>query len=162
MVVYASCDASFCPGKGVAAWAGHIASERGTYSDAGSFVKIRKRSIQEAECHAIANVVWLAVTTELCLPGDYLIINSDARQVLNMYREKRYEMFAALHTDAIEYVWDVVEWNELTLELRHIKAHTGRRDARSRANEWCDETARSYMQRLRRWTPRRTERVGIF
>jgi len=35
-------------------------------------------------------------------------------------------------------------------KFRHVKAHTGRDNARSKANEWCDENAKKHATRVLR------------
>lgn len=137
MVVTINTDASYCHKRKAAGYAFWITSKEGRVKRAG---KLRKAETSfEAEAMAIANALHVFIT--LKLDCTYLIINTDCANVITAVKHRS-------PADVIKKISKLIDQTGIKkYELRHVKAHSGKKDARSFVNEWCDKMAKYHMRR---------------
>jgi ribonuclease HI len=98
-----------------------------------------------AEMQAICNVLYIARTDGYVLPGDEVLIQTDCRaaiQGLTGFRE-----VVGRELDAQKTFRKLSE--SIFVDLRHVKGHTSRDEARYRANHHCDRQAYAAMKRAK-------------
>lgn len=144
MIVTVNTDASFREGSaGYAFW---IVCNLGRIQKGGKLRGVI-RSPHDAETMAIANALHTLVHAKFdgirkvivntdCLPAIASIKKTDNEK-------RKVKVLAALKVK--QYIL-VLKSKGISVEFRHVKAHNGAPDARSRVNEWCDRTAKHYMK----------------
>lgn len=144
MLVTIFTDASHCPETKSAGYGYWIISDRGHLKGGAEF-KSTVKNIHQAESMAVVNALYGAILAGIAQKGDTILVQSDSTPALNIleYLCKKEE-----------YVEIIKEWSRLTREMdkviyRHVKAHSGAKDARSYANRYCDNVARVSMRRMR-------------
>lgn len=141
-------DASYCPETGVGAFAFWISSDAGPVLKSGILKAPLNGSIS-AEAAAIANAVCFLSRTAKRLRR--VIINTDCLSVKNFLMEeatikKQNETVKRavkyVHSKCIELGW--------TLDVRHVKAHSGVATSRKYVNSWCDGEAKRVLREYRK------------
>lgn len=142
MLVTIMTDASHCPDSKVGGYGYWIVSERGRLKGGAEF-KSTVKTVNHAEAMAIVNGMYCALMAGLVQDGDAILVQTDSMTAISV-----------LSGDIGGYDKILAEWKRLTngvlrIVFRHVKAHSGVRDARSHANRYCDEVARKSMRRAR-------------
>lgn len=138
-------DASFCPNTKAAGYGGWVVCDRGNNANGGA-IKGAPNS-GAAETMAICNVIWEGFNAKLIQPNDYLIVQTDCATAIKVYEEARWTSEA--EGSAFKWLNDQIRKFNLTIEFRHVKGHSNVQDTRSKAQRFCDERARSAMQKER-------------
>lgn len=142
-------DASFSKEHKVGGFAFYIVCDRFKIFKGGMF-RVNPVNPMEAEMMCMANTIY-TLTIQKDLPSTNLIvINSDClysfdkigrkkphpigKKVANLLRELR------IKTSYLDVI-------KPKFEFRHVKAHTGNKNGRSLANEWCDKEAKKWMRK---------------
>lgn len=117
-------------------------------SNGSGVFKSRPANPTDAELMAIGN----AIVSLLNMPTDefptckWLVLNTDSTSA-----KKRIGTRTDATAKRVAELWDsLVEKSCATRhEIRHVKAHSGKDDARSWVNEWCDGQAKAKMREAR-------------
>lgn len=138
-------DASHCPDTLAGGYGCWIASNRGSKEFGGPLNDAMDSA--EIEAKAACNALHYAITNGLVKRRDVILIQVDALAALEMFNGRRKPRLREL--EILEWINNIAARNDLTLRYRHVKGHTNNRDARSRAQQKCDDLARQYMQQER-------------
>lgn len=138
-------DASFCPNTKAAGYGGWVVCDRGNNASGGPLNGAPTSGA--AETMAICNVVWEGFKANLIQCGDHLTIQTDCATAIKVYKEARWT--SAVEGSAFKWLNDQARKYNLTIEFRHVKGHSNVQDTRSKAQRFCDERARSAMQKER-------------
>ena len=154
MLVTILTDASRCPDTGASGYGYWIASGRGK-RPGGAVLGEGGRTpcITTAEMMAVANALTVAINAGLVQRGDDVLVQSDSTAATDTLKGRHSRHVCGVTDKMVEvkeYVRRLALEHDLTLEYRHVKAHTGRQDARSLANEHCDRRAKKFMREVRR------------
>ncbi|HWV46985.1 MAG TPA: RNase H family protein [Nitrospira sp.] len=146
MRVTVMCDASHCPETHVAGYGFWLASSRGSWGGGGRIVR-QVSNPMVAEMMAIANSLWIGLNKGTICSGDHLLIQSDcigAMDKLTKLVPKTKE-----EIEVRSYFTKMVCEHKLKVDFRHVRGHTGQKDARSCANHHCDRRAYREMRYAR-------------
>lgn len=136
MLVTIYTDASFKQGK--ASWAAWIKSQSGT-------LKLHNRihSAVDGPAHAEMIAVKHAVNAVLCenWPVSIFFINTDCMAVCHAFWPWMDQSNENVNRIADE-INAIADKRDITVRVKHVKAHTGRSDVRSFLNKWCDRKAK--------------------
>ena len=136
-------DASFCVKTKAAGYAFIISYSNSRDKVSGALVKTVPNSAQEAEVMCIANA--LARFADMKVKTKLLVINIDCKFAIPKMESPTIDLpYAYLLVNAL--IKRVKAELGCTVEFRHVKAHSGVGDSRSRANEWCDTEAKMWRQ----------------
>lgn len=138
-------DASFCPNTKAAGYGGWVVCDRGNNANGGPLRGAPNSGA--AETMAICNVIWEGLKAKLIQPGDELIVQTDCATAIKVYEEARWTN--EMEGKAFKWLNDQLRMYNLHVEFRHVKGHSDVQDTRSRAQRYCDERARSAMQKER-------------
>jgi len=126
-------DASFK--KGIGAYAYWIKCDHFTLKGSGYFKdKVKDPSVAEAQC--IANAIVALTNYVKDLQFDYMVINTDSMWCVNGIKAPKNEIFTLI-AGLLNKFKDKTNCNKLS--VRHVKAHTGKKNKRSWVNNWCDQ-----------------------
>jgi ribonuclease HI len=142
-VITINTDASFHPDHNVGGYAFYIRCDLFKITKAGGF-KIQPKNSKEAEMMCIGNAISTLLAQKELPEARWLIINSDCKYGYEEIRQGKRGIGKKIN----------VMWQKLILRLgsaknifRHVKAHSGKDDARSFVNEWCDKEAKKWMRK---------------
>lgn len=148
MIVTINTDASFTHKFNRGSYAMWIVSNQGRIKKAG-MLKQEMKKPWEAEMQAIVNAVF--VLRECGWEGIRKVIcNTDCLNAIHLFqndvREIRYHSLLNKRSNKIvkRFISVVGPYREM-IEFRHVKAHSGKNDARSYVNEWLDTQAKMHM-----------------
>jgi ribonuclease HI len=98
----------------------------------------------EAETFALGIGILEALVHLPHAPGDALSVQSDCEHALRclILLQCSTEIESAL----ADHVRDAVYHAQMSMVPKHVKGHTGKSDARSWVNNWCDRAARAKMR----------------
>lgn len=142
-------DASYCPENKVAGYGFWIASQRGKLGGGGVIVD-DVEDTNAAEMMAICNAIWHGYSNRLIEKGDELLIQTDSLAAIDRLDSRRVVTMTNQQEAIVQYFQKTVRRMELNVTLRHVKAHTGRQEARYTANRMCDIRARKNMRAARK------------
>lgn len=128
-----------------ATWAAWFKADGVAWRYAGP-VKGPITSSGQGELAAIAN--GLCQVTRACRPGlgSKVIVQSDSLEALTaLQRNKHRNPYC---TSVLAYIESLRVTNELILDLRHVKGHSGTGNPRSAINHFCDREAQRQMDIL--------------
>lgn len=150
MLVTINTDASFHTRLKYGAYAFWAISNDFKITKSGPF---RKKCISpdDAECKCIINALKVVLLAHTGISK--LIINTDSLNAIAILKNDRTHIrkYARLDTNQIKNLQLAYKKvitsskNNVTIEYRHVKAHTGVDDRRSYVNEWCDAEAKRNM-----------------
>lgn len=153
MLVTINTDASFHPKYKIGAFAFWVVSNEFKIQKAGFFKKNCKSS-HGAEMKCIINALTLTLRTNTKIKK--IIINTDSMNSISIFENDRNKINRyGLHYGA-KYrrmfrnkLKMYVKKNQcdVTVEFRHVKAHSGVNDKRSYVNDWCDKHAKAFLWR---------------
>lgn len=139
-------DASICGDTGAAGYGYWVVSKRGGVPGQGK-LKGRIKDSLEGEMKAVVNSLAAAVKTHVIEDGDTILIQLDNQGVIGCIegkcriRKDMHPMLKELKCIAIKH--------NLTIECRHVKGHTNRKDNRYISNKMCDLRAKEEMRKAR-------------
>jgi ribonuclease HI len=125
-----------------------VKSERGHTSRGGS-LKGKVDNTIEAEMMAIANGIFIALSSGILLNGDTVLVQTDSQSAI-----ERYDGRVPGTGRCVELRFTIEQWCEqhsIRLRFRHVKGHLEAAKAKSRhhVNNTCDLLARKGMQKAR-------------
>ena len=127
--------------NGTATYAFRAKSKYGTISGTGNNPNNVNGSTNKAEHFAIRKAI-KAVMKKWSNTTVYFI-NTDSLQVCKTYwKLGGLKIRGGTSKDIVDEVKRVVDYfneNNLKIRLKHVKAHTNRKDIRSYLNDWCDK-----------------------
>lgn len=139
-------DASVCGETRVGGYGFWVVSERGGLPGQGAFKHPTKDSL-EGEMKGVVNSLAAALKTHVVEPGDKILIQLDNQGVIKCIEE------GSSSRKDIQPLLDkfkcIVDSHQLTIECRHVKGHSNRKDSRYRANNLCDMRAKEEMRKAR-------------
>ncbi len=148
MIVTINTDASFTHKFNRGSFAMWIVSNQGRLKQ-GGMLKQEMKTPWEAEMQAIVNAIyvlrglpWINVHRVIC--------NTDCLNAIHLFqndvREIRYHSLLNKRSKKIVKRFISVSGPfRGMIEFRHVKAHSGKDDARSYVNEWLDREAKFHM-----------------
>lgn len=126
-------DASFK--EGIGAYAFWIKCDHFTLKRSGYFrERVKDPTIAEAQC--IANAIAAITDKAENLEFDYVVINTDSKGAISGIKSGSKEIYKFINL-LINQLKARVGCKKVS--LRHVKAHSGKKDARSWVNDWCDK-----------------------
>jgi len=149
MLVTINTDASLHKKLRYGAYAFWAVSDDFKITKSGPF-KEKCFTTDDAEAKCIIN----ALKTVLVHSGIHkIIINSDSLNAIAVLEknEKHNTRYSRLNSKQRLNIYKVYQKvlqqskNNVTIEFRHVKAHSGIDDKRSYVNEWCDSEAKKHM-----------------
>lgn len=157
MLVTINTDASVIKEEygGYAFW---IVCNEGKLQKAG-YIKQKTRTSNEAEIFCLANALYSLLKSKFTGISK-VIINTDSKYCIDMLTgggrvPNNNFLFRKGWDECIVLMYEILLKNGRSLrdknkffEFRHVKAHTGTKDARSHVNRWCDEQAKYYAKKL--------------
>lgn len=139
-------DASWHPLKKAAGYAYFIVTSEFKLKGGGVF-KTHPKSPTDAEIMAFGNAFTALLSRGRKDPPDvsWLILNTDSKHGIERVLGDKDALAAEVHD-----LWKEMKrrFNLKWMDMRHVKAHSGKDDARSYVNEWCDTEAKSWMRRM--------------
>jgi ribonuclease HI len=149
MLVTIIADASVDPEHRVGGFGCWIVSARGRHAGEGAF-KNAVQSSHVAEMMAIVNSLSLALSKAIAFPGDQFLVQTDSiNAIAFLKRRPTRKAPAAKALHIIEAYERFVADNHVTVEFRHVKAHTNGTDPRFKAQRHSDIRARRAMREAR-------------
>jgi len=139
-------DASWCPETGAAGYGYWIASDRGKLGG-GHPLKGKLESSNIAEMQAVCNALFVIKGIKFLLPGERVLIQTDSQATIQAFTKKR-----DISTPSEKFACKVFRKlaKDVEINFRHVKAHTGRGEARFLANKHCDKHAKIAMNMARK------------
>lgn len=101
-----------------------------------------------AEMMAIGNALYHAVASQIVLPHDVILFQTDSQHAIRAFTGVPQNL-TQQQKEVLEYVSKVISTLNLTLRFKHVKAHSGKDDKRSVANSMCDKRAKEAMRTAR-------------
>lgn len=138
-------DASMHVEKRVGGYAFHIVCDLFKIQYAGPFNEKLSTST-DAELKAIGNAVAALLQQKELPTCSWVVINTDSKWAINAIKAANPMPVAKKVAELLTALQQRLQCSKI--ELRYVAAHTGTEDARSFANEWCDEQAKKYMRKL--------------
>jgi len=139
-------DASFDHKLGVGGYGWFINSNRGPL--AGEGILPPCESSINGEMMAVVMAVREGIEKDKIRHTDIMLIQMDCEQAIIRFRDKKY-CSGKEDTALVKQFRDFIEVYKLGIEFRHVRAHTGVNDARSKSNEVCDLKAKFHLRRAR-------------
>jgi len=135
-------DASFHPESKAAGYAFYIVCDLFKIQKSGMF-KRNPVSAMEAEIMCIGNAIATLLAQKELPTAKWLIINNDC--TYGMDAIKRSAKGIPRDVNALRQKL-IIRLQSSENKMRHVRAHSGIKDARSWVNEWCDTEAKKWMR----------------
>lgn len=151
-------DASFGPFDKVGGYGYYIICDKFKIRRGGMFKNHPKNSI-EAEMMCIANAIHTLINIPSLPTTKYIIINCDCLMAFENIGLKKGNEIGRRIAKQLKELKNKTSFRNVhpKVEFRHVKSHSGKNDARSYINEWCDREAKRWMKQaamLKRNSPR--------
>jgi len=151
MLVTINTDASFSPQLKYGAYAFWAVSNDFKITRSGLF-KRKCHSPDDAEAKCIINALKVILLTHSGI--NKIIINTDSLNATAILKNdvktiKKYVRISPKHIKLLQQVYKKVlteNKNNVSVEFRHVKAHSGVDYKRSYVNEWCDFEAKKKLR----------------
>lgn len=140
-------DASFCPDTQAAGYGFWIACERGKKGGGGEMKNPPSTNIA-AEMQAAVNALHIAIRHGLVQADDDVLVQTDCMAAIDAF-EKRRRNLSQHEKEAVDVIERLRRHHRLTLVFRHVKGHSGRKEARYVTNHMCDKRAKEAMRLAR-------------
>lgn len=153
MTITIHCDASVADLSSVGSYAYWIDGPAGDIREAGVFDSACRNST-EAEVKAIVNALHVVLVSGWT-GIERIIVNSDSEPAMHLVQKGGKNKSPGAHYGALycNYLlhglrikYDLFGPNR-GISFRHVKAHSGRGDPRSRRNDWCDIEAKKELKK---------------
>lgn len=141
-------DASFGPHDKVGGYGYYIICDKFKIRRGGMF-KIHPKNPIEAEMMCIANAIHTLINTPSLPSAKFIIINCDCLRAFEHIGLRKKNEIGRCIARQLRELKDKTSFRGLIspkVEFRHVKSHTGKNDARSYINEWCDREAKKWMK----------------
>lgn len=139
-------DASWCPDTKAAGYGYWIACQRGRRNGGGT-IRRQVSTSQVAEMMAVVNGIWHGMVEGYIVRGDVLLVQTDCQNAINLFRAG--DRGTTEEREVLAFLGKLVQANELTLNLRHVKGHTSGDTPRTYVNNVCDKVAKKHMRGMR-------------
>ena len=147
MLVTINTDASFHNNSKLGAYAFWAISNEFKITKSGVFKKPCNSS-QDAEAKCIINALKVVLLAHKGISK--IVINTDSLHSAIILQGgirrpdtiKRWKSITKVYKELIG------NFPNVKIEFRHVKAHSGTRDARSYVNEWCDRQAKKQLKNI--------------
>lgn len=154
MIITINTDASFSKARLRGAYAFWIVCNAGRIKKHGP-IRSKVKNPTEAELKCIVNALHtLKESGWLNSLRNHVIINTDSKDSISLLENNKNEIAmwglmkkSNLHASAKFFSIKETLGNT-KIEFRHVKAHSGKDDARSYVNEWCDKMAKMEMGKI--------------
>lgn len=135
-------DASFSPQTNIGGYAFYIVCDHFKVRKSGKFKNKPKNSL-DAEIMAIGNAFHHLLNRNDLPKTKWLIVNTDCTYAINSIRNS-----IPGRSKEVFILWQklISKVESKKNKFRHVKAHSGKDDARSYVNEWCDKEAKKHMR----------------
>jgi ribonuclease HI len=135
-------DASFHPRYKVGGYAFYIVCDLFKIKKSGKFKKELTGSM-DAEMMSIGNALHTLLYQKGAPKSKYLIINTDCQYAITAIKKQSTPLGKEIYK-----IWNkvILKVGSTNNEIRHVKAHSGVDDKRSKVNEWCDTEAKKWMR----------------
>lgn len=146
MLVTINTDASHDSDLNIGAYAFWIVSNGFRVKQAGIF-RHECFCATDAEAKCILNAVYALGTKEEYVSK--VIINTDSMRCIDLFTGNGLQGKKPKHWKFLRKKFNRLKKNingNFQVEFRHVKAHSGVQDARSKVNEWCDVTSRKFLR----------------
>ncbi len=147
MMVTVMVDASFCPDTGAGGYGVWIAAQRGKRAFEGQFNTPLDNSTL-AEMAAVVNALHCALKHGYIMESDTVLLQIDCIAAIHAFENKRVVRHNMEHEIKAKYN-KFIELFKLDIKFKHVKAHSGKLDRRSRSNNACDQRAYKQMKLMR-------------
>lgn len=137
------CDASHCPDTkvhGVGGWI-NAGPERGVLAVEDGF-NLGLDNSTKAEMHAIVHTLQKGIDAKLVRNRDKVIITTDCQGCIDHANMNSNFLY-------MDELRSIQKAYGLRFDFRHVKGHSSKQDARSKANRHCDERAKRAMKGMR-------------
>lgn len=146
MRVTINTDASYHSGYKIGAFAFWIVCNYGKVCKSG--ILKETNSSHESELQCILNAMHCLKQQSEWIGLSHVIINTDSMNSIYLINNdkhaiKKYRLSAL--RDKYKTLIHNAKQNLPLVELRHVKAHTDTKDARSWVNDWCDKKAKEHL-----------------
>lgn len=150
MLVTINTDASYHTKKKWGGYAFWAISNDFKITKSGLF-RFKCKSSDDAEIKCIINSLKTVLYSHENIHK--VIINTDSLNAIGVLTKDNNHIrkYVRLYVDQyknLQSIYDKIihgSKNNVTIEFRHVKAHTGVNDKRSFVNEWCDNEAKKHM-----------------
>lgn len=132
------CDASFDPNDNIGAFAYYAVSKRKKGGGNGA-LKVRPLSSIQAEMMAIVRGLVCALNRKIARPGDKILFRVDCIPA--------YEKLLKRQCQLSKTFIRICDSARLTVEFRHIPAHTNDQDPVTDTHRTCDRLSRQAMRK---------------
>lgn len=140
-------DASFCPETKRAGYGYWIASQRGKIGGEGAMSGSVENNIA-AEMIALLNGLRAAVSKELILAGDCVLLQTDCQPAIDAFLDKR-QTISNQELQLVNGYTKFVKRLELKVRFKHVKGHSENTEAKFIVNNICDRNAKRNMRKAR-------------
>lgn len=141
-------DASFHPEQKVGGYAFYIVCDLFKIQKGGAF-KVNPKNPSDAELMCIANAIATLLAQKELPTANLIVINSDSLWAFEKISLKSKNATGKIVAQLLKKLRQRMAFRGAVLpkfEFRHVKAHSGKNDARSWVNEWCDHEAKKWMR----------------
>lgn len=111
-------------------------------------MKCRVEGNIAAEMQAVVNALYIAHRLQLVQAADEVLIQTDCMAAIDAFEGKRRNL-PAQEWEAVRVLRRLRSDHSLRVVFRHVKGHTGKKEARFVANHLCDKRAKEAMRRAR-------------
>lgn len=142
-------DASYDSDTDLGAFAFHIVSDNFCFKKTGIF-KAEITGSVAAEMMAIANALaFLSKQPNLPI-AKFIVINCDCLPAIAKIRDNsgKYKYLSSIIRKQLFILAKLTSGKKHSpsVKIRHVKAHNGKKDARSWVNNWCDKEAKKLLR----------------
>lgn len=137
-------DASFSYQHKVGSYAFVIVCDHFRIKHSGTFTKAQPTNPTDAEIMSIGNALHTLLKRQDVPTSAWLIINTDSKAAMNVIQKGKNKLGADVRK-MIDELKVRIQYHKF--EFRHVKAHSGKGDARSLVNEWCDMNAKIHLSK---------------
>lgn len=139
-------DASVCGSTGIAGYGYWVVSLRGGNPGQG-LLKGKIADSFEGELKAVVNALKDSLNKNHIQYGDHVVIQLDNSGVVNCIKGVNKVRPKDIHV--LDIFKQLLRINNITVDARHIKGHTSKKDSRYVANMMCDKRAKHEMRKAR-------------
>lgn len=101
-----------------------------------------------AEMQAVVNALYIAHRLQLVQAADEVLIQTDCMAAIDAFEGKRKKL-PSQEWEAVRVLRRLRSEYDLRIVFRHVKGHTGKKEARYVTNHLCDKRAKEAMRRAR-------------
>lgn len=141
-------DASYCNELKVGGYGFWVATSEGSFGGGGP-LKGTMSSVNGAEMAAICNALHQAIVHHKVRLDCIVLIQTDSLAAIYRFKKSPMHRLTEFEAKCVDVFDSYVKQFNLAIDFRHVKAHTGRQEARYVANAMCDKRAKKGMRDAR-------------